>query len=178
MIATLAEAAADEGRVLGAEVKVIDVTSLRVAPCTGCMSCRKTGRCVLPADDSLTVVTALREADAFIIATPSYWANLPGTLKLLFDRMVYAIIDTSGSRPRPLLRGKRWGAIVTCSTPPLIDVISHQSSGAVRALRHIFAFSGARPTRVFVRPGTRKHPAPTPRDLASARALARRLVRR
>ena len=34
------------------EVTVIDVCGLAVRPCIGCMSCRSSGRCVLPADDA------------------------------------------------------------------------------------------------------------------------------
>lgn len=86
-VSTLAAEFSAEARRLGAEVETIDVRQLRVAPCTGCMRCRSTHSCVLPPDDSLMVLEALRRADAVVVAAPTYWGNMPGTLKLLFDRL-------------------------------------------------------------------------------------------
>lgn len=177
IISSLAAAAADEARALGAEVTEIDVNSLHVAPCRGCMRCRDTGSCALPPDDSLRVIAAMREADAIIVATPVYWANIPGTLKLLFDRMVYAMIDSHRAMPMPLLGGKRVACFVTCATPRPWDSLFGQSTGAIRALRSIFRYSGARLTHVLTRPGTKAHPAVTPGELSDARKITRRLLR-
>lgn len=178
IISSLAAVAADEARALGAEAAVIDVNALHVAPCRGCMRCRDTGSCVLPPDDSLRVIAAMREADAIIVATPAYWANIPGTLKLLFDRMVYAMIDSHKAMPLPLLGGKRAACFVTCSTPRPWDSLFGQSTGAVRALRSIFRYSGVKISRVLTRPGTKAHPAVTPGDLTAARKITRRLLRK
>ncbi|MCM1337084.1 MAG: flavodoxin family protein [Candidatus Amulumruptor caecigallinarius] len=176
IVTSLAAAAADEARMRGVDVTVLNVSELRVAPCRGCMSCRTTGLCTLAADDSQTVIEALRASDAVIIATPTYWANMPGSLKVVFDRMVYALMDDSGRMPKPRMKGKRAALITACSTPWPFDRLLGESSGTVRAVRSVLRYSGIRLMSVMIRPGTKAHPQLTERDIARARSLAARLM--
>lgn len=60
-------------------------SQLDIASCTACHSCSKTGECVIP-DEMDQVYDLLDAADAIAIATPVYFATVPGPLKTLYDR--------------------------------------------------------------------------------------------
>ena len=98
--------------------ETLRVADLSVQPCRGCMACRQSGRCVLPADDAQRTLAILKEADALVVGTPCYWGNVPGQLKVLLDRMVYGMMGESRRAvPVPLMQGKRAAVVATCSTP-------------------------------------------------------------
>ena len=103
MTSRIASALTDHGW----ETVTIDVSDCRIAPCRGCMACRSTGRCTLPDDDAQHILSLMRETDALIVGAPCYWGNMPGTLKLLFDRMVYGMMTTDRRGiPHGLLKGR------------------------------------------------------------------------
>lgn len=53
--------------------------------CLGCRKCHKTAKCVQN-DDTDKIMDALKTADKIVIASPSYWADITGQLKVFFDR--------------------------------------------------------------------------------------------
>ena len=162
----------------GAEVSVIRVADLSVRSCTGCMSCRSKLECVLPEDDAQRVLRLIREADAVVIGTPCYWGNIPGNLKVLFDRMVYGLMGESRrGMPLPLHKGKRAAIIATCSTPWPFNILFRQSRGAVNAMREILKWSGFRIVATVEKGGTKASPALTERDRRACAKVARRLVK-
>ena len=147
----------------GAEVCYEVVSRLHVRPCTGCMKCRSSRQCVLPADDAQRVLSLVAESDVLIVGAPCYWGNMPGTLKVLFDRMVYGL---------PLHKGKRAILLTTCTTPWPFNVWFRQSRGTVRALREILKWSGFKIVRSVERGGTKTRPL-TERDLERCRRAVR-----
>lgn len=162
----------------GAEVSVIRVADLSVRSCTGCMSCRSKLECVLPEDDAQRVLRLISEADAVVIGTPCYWGNIPGNLKVLFDRMVYGLMGESRrGMPLPLHKGKRAAIIATCSTPWPFNILFRQSRGAVNALREILKWSGFRIVATVEKGGTKASPALTERDRRACTKVTRRLVK-
>ena len=76
-------------------VDVVNVNDLKFAACRGCMQCRHCGQCCLPEDDAHRVAEKIASCDVLVVAAPVYWGNMPGTLKMLFDRMVYALMGES-----------------------------------------------------------------------------------
>ena len=49
-----------------------------------------------------------KNADNIIIGSPTYWGNIPGSLKVLFDRNVYLFMGESKSGiPVPKMKGKK-----------------------------------------------------------------------
>lgn len=64
------------------------ISDYEIKPCTGCDTClRKPYQCSLSErDDMLNIDEKLRKADAIIFASPSYFANITGQLKILLDR--------------------------------------------------------------------------------------------
>ena len=97
----------------GAQVQMVYTNDLSIKPCIGCMACRTKERCVIGEDDSQRVLMMIQEADAVIMGAPCYWGNIPGQMKLLFDRIVYGMMRDTPRFPEPLM--KENGA--SCSAP-------------------------------------------------------------
>lgn len=150
----------EEAKAVGIETVWISVADLRVMPCKGCMSCRNTGKCVLPEDDAQRVLRLIGECDALAVGAPCYWGNIPGQLKVLFDRMVYGMMgENSRGIPIPLHKGKRSIVISTCTTPFPFNILFNQSQGTVRALKEILKWSGFKIVSVIQQGGTKERPA-------------------
>ncbi|MCI7256270.1 MAG: flavodoxin family protein [Prevotella sp.] len=147
-----------EARALGAEVEIVEVQRLMVKPCIACMKCRTSGYCILPDDGSQHVLELINDCDALVIAAPCYWGNIPGTLKLLFDRMVYGLMsENSHGFPIPLQKGKRCILVSTSTTPWPFNIIMHQSHGAIRAMKEICRYSGFKIVATIEKGGTRRN---------------------
>ncbi len=141
------------------QVKSLRTNALRISPCRGCMSCRSKGVCALPPDDAQNILSLIQACDVLIIGAPCYWGNMPGTLKLLFDRIVYGLVgESNGLLPHPLHRGKRAILISTSTTPFPWNILFRQTSGTVRALRSILRLSGFKITATIQIGGTHRHP--------------------
>lgn len=163
----------------GAEVNVVRVADLNVKPCTGCMSCRSTLKCALPEDDAQKVLEMIDNADAIVVGSPCYWGNIPGELKVVFDRIVYGMMGESRcGMPKPLHKGKRAAIIATCSTPWPFNKLFRQSRGAVNALREILKWSGFRIVATVEKGGTKNHAGLTERDRRACLKTARKITKR
>ena len=73
------------------DVTKILLSEKTIHMCTGCETCVDTNICSIR-DDMDEVFDALTKCDAIVIATPTYWRNVPAQLKALFDR-TFAIYD-------------------------------------------------------------------------------------
>lgn len=62
-----------------------DISDMNIGYCKGCKKCYKDGVCVQN-DDVERIVKDILSSDYVVIATPSYWADVPGQLKTFFDR--------------------------------------------------------------------------------------------
>ena len=78
----------EEAEKRGDTVQTVFTNDLTVKPCTGCMACRTRRSCLLAEDDSQRVLKMMQEADGIIMGAPCYWGNIPGQMKLMFDRQV------------------------------------------------------------------------------------------
>lgn len=160
----------------GWSTETVHVNDLKIQPCTGCMTCRDAGKCCLPEDDTVKVLAMIKEADALIIGAPCYWGNIPGQMKLLFDRIVYGMMgEASNGLPRPLHKGKRAIIVSTCTTIFPFNILFRQSRGAVNAIREILKWSGFKVVGTLEKGGTRKHPGLTKREKIRCRKLVCRL---
>ena len=135
------------------EVETVRIHDLSIKPCIGCMKCRPDQPCILPRDDANVLAEKVRRADFIIIGSPVYWGNIPGTLKLFFDRNVplfeYAEARAIRYVPRPQLRGKRAALVVSCVAPFPYNLLRSQSGGTIGALRTILKAAGVRIVRVI-----------------------------
>lgn len=174
-VAKLLDAAERGAKDAGANVTRLTLSHMTLRPCIACMKCRTSGSCILPHDDAHDTATLLAKADSVIIATPVYWSSIPGTLKLLLDRLVYAIIDTSapGAMPKQLHHGARLGIICACTAPWPLSLT--QTRPTVKALRRIFRLAGYTVYPAISVTGTNNTKPLKPAILKSATVLGSKL---
>ena len=176
-ISQMVEVMTDECRKAGAEAQAVTVQQLNIRPCLGCMKCRATHRCVLPEDDAQRVLKLIQQADALVIAAPCYWGNIPGTLKILFDRIVYGMMDESPrGLPIPLHKGKRCVLVSTSTTPWPFNRLMHQSSGAIRAMKEVCRYSGFKTVATIEKGGIRHDTTLSEKDEKRCRKAVRKLI--
>ena len=156
-------------------VEWVDVNDLAIKPCIGCLKCRPDKVCVLPQDDAHRVGELLRACTALVVGSPTYWGNVTGPLKLLFDRNVPTLEYIDGGIPKPNHRGKKAVVVVASAAPFPFNLLPSQSGGAVRALRTVLRGSGFRIARTINVPNTRRSERVEERVLARARAVGQRL---
>src|SRR5512136_2377323 len=130
------------------QIDTVRIQDLEIRPCIGCLKCRPDKPCVLPKDDAHILAEKIKEADLIIIGSPVYWGNMPGTLKVFFDRNVplfeYAEAKAIRYIPKPQLRGKRAGLVISCVAPFPYNLLRSQSRGTIGALRRILKAAGVR----------------------------------
>ncbi len=100
----LVEESLASARELGAEVELVAIASMNIAPCDGCESCRTTRKCRVD-DDMQEIYAKLLEADGIIFGTPVYFWGVTAQAKSLIDR-TFAFLE--GRR----LRNKVAGVVV------------------------------------------------------------------
>jgi len=154
----------------GNSVEFIDVNAIAVKPCTGCMTCRSKGKCVLPEDNGHKIAELIKKCDGLIVGTPVYWGNMNGQLKCLFDRMVGVMMGESKyGIPIPLHKGKKAVIITACTTPFPFNLLARQTSGAEHAIIEILRSSGFRICTKIALSGTKNKNEPPERAFIKAR---------
>ena len=83
------------------DVEIINVQSLNIKPCTGCLSCwgKTEGDCVIKNDDVSMVKEKLLNADIIIESFPLFFFGMPGVLKVLTDRLLSMMLTYRGHKP-------------------------------------------------------------------------------
>ncbi len=175
---TLLRIIAEEARSAGAEVEWVDVNKLSIKPCIGCLKCRPDKKCILPRDDGQRMGELLERCSALVVGAPNYWGSMPGTLKILFERIVpvleYYELYT-WRLPRPRHKGKK-AAIVTSSLSPFpYNLLPSQGSGALRTVRTILNTAGFDIREQINVPMTRDLAHIGKRWLAKAKKLGREI---
>lgn len=69
----------------GAEAELISLADLKIAHCRGCLSCEKTGKCVIN-DGMGALIGKLISSDVILLGSPSYCNNVTGLMKDFIDR--------------------------------------------------------------------------------------------
>jgi len=69
----------------GAEVKIIILNDLKIAPCQHCDACLETGRCKVE-DDMQMVYGELERADRIVLASPIQFMTVTAQAKAMIDR--------------------------------------------------------------------------------------------
>ncbi len=126
-------------------VDTVRIQDLEIRPCIGCLKCRPDKPCVLPRDDAQMLAEKIKEADLLIIGSPVYWGNMPGTLKLFFDRNVplFEYCETNIKHlPRPTLKGKKAILVVSGAAPFPYNLLLSQSRGTIRSLKTVLRAGG------------------------------------
>lgn len=82
---TLLDQAIAGARSAGAEVDLVVLSKLKIAPCIACNRCFADGRCAVQ-DDYQTLYEKTLEADAVMLAAPVFFTNVSGWAKGFIDR--------------------------------------------------------------------------------------------
>src|SRR5574344_2519001 len=82
----LAEQFAEGAKASGNEVEKISLRGKEIKFCVGCLSCQHTGACVFK-DDVPAIMEKVLNADVVCWATPIYYYEMSGQMKVLIDRM-------------------------------------------------------------------------------------------
>lgn len=69
----------------GNEAEKITLGGKKISFCIGCLSCQKTGRCVIK-DDCAEINEKIHDAEVLVFATPIYYYEMSGQLKTVLDR--------------------------------------------------------------------------------------------
>ena len=173
-VATMLHAVVDS--LEGVEIHWIDVNDLHVHPCTGCMRCRATDTCVLPADDGHRMAEEVRWCDALVMGSPVYWGNMSGQMKLVFDRIVPAMMGESRRGiPVALHKGKRAVIVTACTTIWPFNWLARETSNTNHAMKEILHYSGFHVVGKLVLAGTKTRKDIPQRLLDKGRRLGRKL---
>ena len=81
----LAEAFARGAHEGGNDVEIVTLHHKKIKYCIGCLSCVKTGKCVI-ADDAPAIISKMHDSDILVFATPIYYYEMCGQMKTLLDR--------------------------------------------------------------------------------------------
>lgn len=142
----------------------IDVNDLAVKPCLGCLRCRPDKTCILSPDDGHRVRELINQADFLIIGSPTYWGNITGPLKLLFDRNVPVFEYIGQGLPQPRQKGKRAIIVVSSAAPFPFNLLSTQSRGTIRAIKSVLHGGGYKVQKIInIASSMRFNPSTDPR---------------
>lgn len=93
----------------GVETVIFNLGQAQIGFCTGCKICDKTGICI-QRDDMDTIIDSIYNSDIVIIASPSYWGDVTGQMKVFIDRCTPICNNNTNRFPIPT--GKLGAAIV------------------------------------------------------------------
>ena len=118
--ATLLEYVLEGARSVGHETHRLDVASMDIHPCKGCMGCKspKAKGCV-QRDDMGQILEAVKAADILILASPMYWWNLAGPLKNVVDR--FFSLPFNAQSEKSVFAGKKLMLVMTSGQPAATD---------------------------------------------------------
>lgn len=84
LLATALQVSSETG---GVQTELIRISDFQILPCNGCNVCTREATCPLDEKDDMGALkTKFQEADALILAAPSYFGSVPGIMKNLMDR--------------------------------------------------------------------------------------------
>lgn len=87
-------------REAGVEARRFVLGELAINYCQGCRDCETTGTCV-QRDDMDTLLQGILEADIVVLASPSYWGDVTGQMKVFIDRSLPLCNAATGQTPVP-----------------------------------------------------------------------------
>lgn len=116
---TIARKIIETAEAMGASADIFALCNMDFKGCCACLACKKgLDECAVQ-DDLTGALDAIRDADILIVASPVYFGQITGVMKMAIDRM-YSFVDvgylTGGNRTR-LAEGKKCVWITTQGMP-------------------------------------------------------------
>lgn len=119
----------------GGDITVVDLSGLDIKPCLGCEACQRNGGKCVQTDGMQTVYPKVTAADILVLATPVYWFNVSGQLKVFLDRCFAVALGGEGSFAKKTMAV----ALAFGDTDPF----SSGGVNAIRSIQDICRYSGA-----------------------------------
>lgn len=115
------------------DITIFQLNDLNIKPCQGCFWCYKDYplKCVQD-DDMNSLYPTILDSDIFIFASPIYWFNYSGQLKLFIDRLV--ALHVKGGHA---LDGKKFASIFVYGDS------NAEGSGvqhAINSIKHLISY--------------------------------------
>lgn len=104
----------------GAETEICYLNEYNIKPCLGCRTCERTNQCVIKGDDVPKLHDALRSADAYVLATPTFYGDITGQFKQFVDRC-YPFVEIFKD---PQTHEMRFGSVNKRRRPGVIIALS------------------------------------------------------
>ena len=82
----LAESFAKGAMSAGNEAEIVSLIGKKIDFCRGCFACQKIGHCVIK-DDAIEIEQKVLDADVLVWATPIYYYEMSGQMKVMIDRL-------------------------------------------------------------------------------------------
>lgn len=151
--AAMLDCAVCKAKRAGYAVTEINLYEKNLSYCKGCRVCMKTQICIQK-DDIQEIAHLIHNCHMVILAAPVYWANVPASVKNLFDRLLGTAMEETSTFPKPHLQGKKYLLLTSCNTPAPFSWIFGQSKGAIRNMDEFFKTAGMKPIGKIVCAGT------------------------
>ncbi len=128
-----------EGIGEGIEMRKYVLGNMRISYCLGCKRCSSTRECV-QRDDMDILINDLHLSDIVIIAAPSYWGDVPGQLKVFFDRSLPLCDTNIGGTTTP---GGKKGYSLAIRGGSKMEENEH----LINSIEHYFGHLGIQPVK-------------------------------
>ncbi len=112
---------------------------MKINYCIGCKNCYKTGRCIQN-DDVDDIIQDVIAADIVIIASPSYWGDITGHLKVFFDRNT-PYSDTNSNKDKIKIPHGKLGLAVAIRA----GQTDRENIHILESIEHYFGHLGIKP---------------------------------
>ncbi len=126
--AFLVRSVIDGMRAVGIDATMHVLGTMNIGYCDGCRVCETSRRCVLR-DDMDLLLAGILESDIVLLASPSYWGDVTGQMKVFIDRSLPLCNAATGDTPVPT--GKVGVAVATRAgssqgeTQHIVDTFEH-----------------------------------------------------
>ena len=88
----------------GIDVSTFYLHDMDIKYCIGCRQCETKRECV-QSDDMIILINEILASDIIILASPSYWGDVTGQMKVFIDRSLPLCNAATGTTPVP--KGKK-----------------------------------------------------------------------
>ncbi|HNW33298.1 MAG TPA: flavodoxin family protein [Candidatus Ozemobacteraceae bacterium] len=109
----------------GIETELVQIGGMPIRGCTACGACyeRKDRKCIMTGDPVNEIIGKMDKADAIILGSPTYFADVSAEMKALIDRAGFV-----GGANEKMWRRKVGAAVVAvrrCGAIHVFDTINH-----------------------------------------------------
>jgi multimeric flavodoxin WrbA len=123
----------------GYEIKEFNLVDMNIKPCTGCLSCETTQKCIIN-DDQKQILDAIDKSEVVVFSSPVYCSNVTASGKTTIDRFI-PLYEKTMFGPRRKKETPKKALLITSSGAPLIfSYLTGMTTGCLKAMKVPFKF--------------------------------------